>query len=409
MEWWENFSYFSSTAENLKDITSRRPANHQPADVMDGLFAAYVIIMVVSLVGNSSIIRVVFSRPRNSRTSTCYHLANMACADLFITVVAMPLWAYFICVRLEWLGGVAGDVTCKIATAASIMSVLASTLTLVVMATDRFLAVFFPLRRITMHRNTRKLALAVWVIAVVFGAPSLYMYTVRHEGNSLQCLNNLDRVNLTLRHAYYLLIFGLMFALPATVMSVMYSMVAYRLWFREIPGNQTDAGRRALVRSRKRTLRLLIVLMLAFKACWLPVYVEWFLEVFESKERRVELSIMLAHANSALNPCLCFLLNSRFRLQLLAMIRRCCCFGPGMRHPVLGSRMGRGLSERYSSTVVASQRRRHYQLTGEIPKEFTPVTILHMTNYAATWEPEATGHEETCDGQGCEISPESEL
>ena len=386
-----------STADN-NNISDAAEKTASKA-VTVGVFVAYNVIMLVSLLGNSLIIHIVFSRPRRTRTATNYQLVNMACADLFITVLSMPFYAYFICVRREWLGGVAGDVICKVAAGTSIMSVLASTLTLVIMAVDRFLAVFFPLRRIRINRKTKVITLAVWAMSMLFGAPSLYMYSVREEGGRLNCLNNLERTNLPLRRAYYLMIFGLMFALPTTVMSVMYSMVAYKLWFRKIPGNQTSAARRVAERTKRKIVRMLIVIMLAFTACWLPVYIEWFLEVFNSKARHEVLAIMLAHANSALNPCLYFLLNDSFRRQLVRTFKACCCHrdeqdGVTSESQSRNYGFNEQLMDQFSNSLrSASPRCKNYRLA-EVPKAFTPVTLLYMTNDLPGIRGENTSDEE---------------
>ena len=293
-----------------------------PTEALLGLYVAWIFIMLLSFVGNSLLIYMVFYRP-NMKSPTNYQFVNMASADIIITVFSMPIWAYFLCLRNGWVDGTVGDVTCSIAAGASIVSLLASVLTLLTISVDRFLAVFLPLRRTAITRNTRLITWIIWFVSLVFGGPSMFVYSVREENGRLQCRNKLETSNMTLRKAYFIVMFWVMFVIPLAVMSIMYSMVAYRLWFREVPGNQSSVSRRSIIKAKRKIVRMLIILVLAFAACWLPVYVGWFIQVFASRTMQDTLYVVLPHANCALNPCLCFLLNPGFRRQLVVTFKAC--------------------------------------------------------------------------------------
>ncbi|EDO47025.1 predicted protein [Nematostella vectensis] len=291
------------------------------------LYTAYIIIMVVSMVTNSLMVYIVYWRMR-SRSPTSSQFASMAIADLITTAFSMPIWSYFICIE-EWVEGLLGNLLCSLAASTSIMTSLASLQTLMAVSVERFIGICFPLRRaVVTARNNRRVTRMIWAVSVAMAAPAAFLYTVHNSHGRLRCVNNLSTRNPELRKVYYTVIFALMFGLPVLVMSILYILIAKKLWSSRIPGQQSDASRRAARRRKQSILRMLVILVLAFVGCWLPVHIEWFMEVYQSTARREEQAIVLAHAYSALNPVLFFLFNGRFRDEFIKILRLHCCFKP---------------------------------------------------------------------------------
>lgn len=74
---------------------------------------AYTIILLFSLCGNSLVIGVLW-QDRKMRKPVNYLIANMAAADLAITVVYMPRMISAVIRSYDWLaGGTIGLVLCK--------------------------------------------------------------------------------------------------------------------------------------------------------------------------------------------------------------------------------------------------------------------------------------------------------
>lgn len=347
---------------------------------MLGLYAFYVIIMITSTLANLLLAHIVFSRSNMKKSSNNCLFANMAIADLVTTLFSMPIWSYFICVAQNWLSGLTGTILCEIAASASVLSVLASTMTLMAISIDRFIAVFFPIRRIIVTRNVKRIIISIWMVSAIIGIPCIYMYNIRQEHGRMKCLNRLDETSLALRRLYYVVVFAFIFGLPVVLMTISYIMISLRLWFRHVPGQPSYAGRRAVVRSKRKAVRLLIILLLAFVACWLPVHIAWLKAVFTSSHRKDGIAIILAHANSAINPCLVFTLNDRFRKELLKFFK--CCPTPdhaaSMASRETSNRCGN--KSPMMSRVVNHATNCHtgtYKIR-EIPKAFSPVTLVGM-------------------------------
>ena len=126
------------------------------------MFAAYVIIFLASLLGNSVIIHI--TRTDNSlKTTTNCLIMTQAYADLLITFIALPFFLYHRMMKILWFGGVLGFITCKMTLAAVFSVPQFSVLMLVMIAVDHFYAVLLPLRQSPISKHLKMIAiLLLW-------------------------------------------------------------------------------------------------------------------------------------------------------------------------------------------------------------------------------------------------------
>ncbi|KAL9974616.1 hypothetical protein ACROYT_G011674 [Oculina patagonica] len=108
---------------------------------------AYCLLLVVSLMGNTLIIMVVY-RDDKMKTTTNLLIVNMAVSDLLVPIFAMPRANVEILYgNLRWLiDGGFGEALCKLTAFFQDISTAVSVQTLVAIAFDRFYAVWFPLK-----------------------------------------------------------------------------------------------------------------------------------------------------------------------------------------------------------------------------------------------------------------------
>ena len=119
------------------------------------MFAAYVIIFLASLLGNSVIIHI--TRTDNSLKTTTNCLIMTQAADLLITFIALPFFLYHRMMKILWFGGVWGFITCKMTLAAVFSVPQFSVLMLVMIAVDHFYAVLLPLRQSPISKHLKKM------------------------------------------------------------------------------------------------------------------------------------------------------------------------------------------------------------------------------------------------------------
>ena len=118
-----------------------------------------------------------------------------------------------------------------------------------------------------------------------------------------------------------------LFAVPMSIIAVLYSAILISLKLRKVPREEVigrEQRRDALI--QKKVLRMILIVVAAFVLCWLLFFVQRVLSSYNIPVRSCEvlfLRLIFAHLNSALNPSLYFLLNENFREGLKRLLIRC--------------------------------------------------------------------------------------
>ncbi|KAG5307983.1 NPFF1 protein, partial [Acromyrmex insinuator] len=186
-------------------------------DVKVIFITLYTIVFVCCFFGNLMVIFVVtFSR--RLRSITNFFLANLAVADFCVGIfcVYQTLTNYLM---NSWQ---LGDFLCKVYMFVHALSYTASILILVVVCTERYLAIVHPIkcRSMLTRRRLRMVIGVVWILAAVYASPRFfYVETISNRLNSgdvdIICIANikkhnknvLDVVNLVLLYLFFFVIF----------------------------------------------------------------------------------------------------------------------------------------------------------------------------------------------------------
>lgn len=313
------------------------------------IIVVYSIMLLFSLGGNTIIIFIVFTRPFMRSVTNCL-IANMAAADLLMTFSAMPYSVAYTYIASRWFGGIMGMITCKLLHFAIALSIAASILTLTVIALDRFFAVAYPFKRVSAIRNIPTTNMLIWLVSVICMSPYLYSYkSDLLEDNNYHCFILWEPLadSFTASRIYFSFIFIALYLVPLLIICIFYIIISFKLWARRIPGNPTEVILRNVELSKRRTIKMLIIIVVVFALCWLPAHLMHFFIFFEEKTfSNLSLLIIfgISHANSAINPYLYIVLNRNFRRAFLKVLRS--CFGPA------GNLRSRG-SHTTSNTVLA--------------------------------------------------------
>ncbi|EDO30543.1 predicted protein, partial [Nematostella vectensis] len=278
---------------------------------------AYVIVMILSLLGNVLVIAVV-AKNRRMRTPVNFFLINMAVGDVLITVFFMPRMVTRILVGLEWsLDGLAGLVTCKVCASMQEFCSSLSILVFISIAIDRFLAVRFPLKRI-INKQVSLIAIGViWVSAFAMRFPVFYGLTLKRYGSKVYCVFNLE----TRRSidTYYKFSFAFFYAIPLAVVIVLYSAIMVTLWMHKRPGAFSSSQQRYQIQRTRKVMKMLIAIVVNFTLCWflylcLPIITE---SRLISSARALctlyYLRFFFSHVNCCLNPLVYLLFIENYR------------------------------------------------------------------------------------------------
>ena len=129
-----------------------------------------------------------------------------------------------------------------------------------------------------------------------------------------------------------LLFFVISFFLPLAVISVLYTLVARKLWIHEVPlDHNVSEGQREQEIPKKQVIRMLIIVVMVFAVCWLPVHVYQMhdgVSIGVSGRRAmwetyviIYIFFWLSQANSAINPWWYIGLNRKTTAAFKNLIR----------------------------------------------------------------------------------------
>ena len=358
------------------------------------LTAAYIVIFPVALSANIFIIFITFKRP-TMKTTINYLFVNMAAANLLVTVFIMPYAVRYLFAADTWLGGVLGQISCRLVHFAYAISIAGSILSLIAISLDQFYAILFPMKRIVVIRNTRFITRAIWISSVIFMTPYLALYGIREMAGQQQCVYIvLDRIIMEIHFSF---MFVFLYAFPLILMGTLYILIGRKLWFRTIPGNIHSIHRQAAELSKRRVIRMLIIIIATFALCWLPVHVFHMCAAFKPLLTRNLAShwslliVFIGHANSALNPCLEIALNRKFRGEFIKLLTACRTFFSMWRFRKRSERRGfrdsqinmpRMESVQNIKDRIAMRRGRLYDLSNQGQTLYScPISLVQFSYY----------------------------
>ena len=280
---------------------------------------AYVIIFVISLVGNILLIYVTLKTP-HLKTTTNLLVANMAAADLMITFFAMPYCVMYLYLQNIWISGRIGDITCKLTQYSLALSIAASILTHVLITIDRFFCIVLPFKCTPFIKKSKITYYFIWCSSFVLMSPYLVVYgSVPNQNEYSYCQVKNEYFN-TLQ-IYFCLVFILLYIIPLVFIATLYTFVCRKLWRHKVPGIRTLASLPKREAHNRKTVKMLIILVIAFALCWLPAHVMHLLTYFRRDQaiplEAILLSFWACHSHSAINPLLVACLNGLYRKACL--------------------------------------------------------------------------------------------
>ncbi|XP_031571113.1 apelin receptor A-like [Actinia tenebrosa] len=316
-----NHSFLNSTSVNPPICFAGEPLTLKSARVM-----VYIVIFLVSLMGNLITV-ITVQRTSRKRKFVHLYLMNMAIADLVITVVYMPRTMVRFFYGFEWLvEGVPGLVLCRMVSFLHHASILASIFSLFGTAFDRFCAVMYPLKRITTRRVAITSLVLIWILAGILRSPFLISPNVRFSSEGKPplriCSSGFSNLFGQRLATLYRGFFIVLYIICLVLIVILYLIMIGKLCRQKSPGNNEEATK-ARQKAGKRLIEMLISIAIAFVLCWLLYFIA--IPIHGSSDLPCHLSFftyLLAHSNSAVNPCLLAFFDSEYRGGYTYLLRR---------------------------------------------------------------------------------------
>ncbi|KAK3728397.1 hypothetical protein QZH41_005984 [Actinostola sp. cb2023] len=203
---------------------------------------------------------------------------------------------------------------------------------LITIGLNRHQAIVHPLRGMT-YRTANKLIVGAWLYSLIVVAPSIYLTRVQFYTNSATnttepyCATIPVSTKLGLSYVLSLAFFG--YVIPLTTLLVLYSKISYSVWRRnaEKSALRTSRPAAAMLRTRKKVIKMFLTVILVFVVTWLPliIYVG-VLETMLGGAKRfsyVRLTLYsIGLSNSIYNPFIYSFFNKRFRQGCKSIFKR---------------------------------------------------------------------------------------
>ena len=303
-----------------------------PEAVKIGKTVAYSLILVVSLVGNSLIVLIVYKTP-TLRKPINMLIANMAMSDLLYPIFLFPVRLAELNVGLWLIGGTLGQALCKILPFLTEISMVVSIQSLVLITVDRYAAVVVPLRSPLISRKVcRCLIVATWILAVPFCWPYLFNFNLVEYQEEKKCMNQWKAIfGETSSFGTYLLSASILFFyIPFVVLVILYSIILIKLKKQAHPGEQSASAEEQRTRRNRNVLKMTVAIVVAFFICWIPFSIQVVTFYFVPKNTldckfwvSSNVALFMAYTNCAINPIICLTFSSNYR-QALRRLLNCC-------------------------------------------------------------------------------------
>ncbi|NWT48414.1 GNRR2 protein, partial [Chroicocephalus maculipennis] len=261
-------------------------------------------------------------------------MANLAAADLLVTLVVMPLDAAWN-VTVQWYGG---DVACRGLMFLKLAAMYASAFITVVIALDRHAAIVNPLVLGCAERRNKAMLCTAWGLSALLALPQAFVFRTVSRSRPrrfVQCATVGSFGAHWQETLYNMFTFACLFLLPLLVMVLCYGRI-----LAAISGRMKDPRassreiqlRRSydnIPRARMRTLKMSIVIVLTFIVCWTPYYLlglwYWFSPEMLTREKvppsLSHILFLFGLFNTCLDPLVYGLFTVHFRREMWRICR----------------------------------------------------------------------------------------
>ncbi|KXJ20063.1 QRFP-like peptide receptor [Exaiptasia diaphana] len=302
---------------------------------------AYCLIILMSLIGNSLVITVIY-KDKRMKTNINRFIVNMCISDILMTLWVLPQTISSIVHDGRWqVTGDMGDFLCKMVPLWQDVSAGVSIFSMTVIAFDRFFAIVLPFKaHVITTRRCYLMIFLTWFLSVIIHTP--YLFTLRlyqFDEDNIQCRQiwPIDLMEKNIPTIFYLLQFSMLYAVPLLSIAFFYTAVILELNRKSKTENQNITQQRARQRENREVSFMLITVVVLFALSWAPLNTMAFLHFFKWEKEGVSPSYgrtlrfvadFLIHSNSAQNAVIYFTFNSRFKQGL----RKICCCPSGRDH-----------------------------------------------------------------------------
>ncbi|XP_070592886.1 C-X-C chemokine receptor type 2-like [Erythrolamprus reginae] len=309
--------YFNYTLDFSGPFVEACNVQHKTGAINYFVAFIYMLVCILSLLGNSLVILVV-SYSKGNRSATDVYLLNLAIADLLFAV-SLPIWAVS---RVhEWIFG---TFMCKIASVLKEANFYSGVLLLAFISLDRYLAIVYATRAATQKRRSVKfVCIAIWLLAFLFTVPVILFRQAFPDPNTnhMVCYDNISGNQTTKRRVVLRILPQVVgFLVPLIIMMICYGITVHRLY-------QTKN------KQKKKAMKVILAVVLVFVISWLPYNIALLCDTLLrldyitdrcSLRNKINDALLgteiLGVAHSCINPIIYAFIGQKFRNKFLKIM-----------------------------------------------------------------------------------------
>lgn len=234
------------------------------------LLLFYSVIFVVSLIANSLVCYIIMKNKR-LHTVTNLFIANLAISDIIVTILNIP----FNVARFLLEDWPFGTFLCQTINLSLMTSVYVSTYSLTGIALDRHQVIMYPLRPRMGIAAAIILIVLIWIFAILLSLPygiytrvqevSFFIKTVK------RCRSQFPEPKKLVEQCLTVVTFMAQYVMPLAIIMLTYGRIVQRLWSRATPGAVTRTQQLSHKKAKRRSIKLLILVVAVFALCWMPL------------------------------------------------------------------------------------------------------------------------------------------
>ena len=292
----------------------------------------YSLVVIVSLFGNLLVCYVILSKRRMLLKRTNILIVNLAFSDLMMTIINIPLNI----IRLLLDNWPFGLFLCKVVPFIQVTSVYVSTFSMTIIAINRYQALIssFEKKIINIRSNQFNsliIIIFIWILALLLSIPHaiyneiVHVFTFRFM---IRC--RVDYPESHYRQWVTLITFLTQYLIPLSITAIVYLLIGIQIWQRARLGAMTKEQINFHAKSKKKTLRILVLVVVVFAVSWFPLNLYHILTDFGSSHYYNSTTFLICHwfamSSVCYNPFIYFGLNKEYRNGAKALLSKIQCF-----------------------------------------------------------------------------------
>ncbi|XP_078253158.1 putative G-protein coupled receptor 150 [Rhinoraja longicauda] len=292
------------------------------------------VIFTLSFIGNLAVLhRICCSKSKRRKND--FLVINLAAADFYVSIMTLVSQIFGEMLGGEWL---TGDLACKLFGVFQAFGLIGSSNIIAIIALETHHVLVNPMDS---PFPTKILTLVSWICALVLAFPQAFVFKQIIQGESKKCLVTFDQFP-----KWHFQIYGVttVFIAPCCIMCVALTRILWTIWRRASliencrPSRNGDRNQHnrsipiiafnsSIPRTRIRTLKMTLVIIILFVVCGLPYFIIEMIVAFgaitEADAEMIAVLGILMISNRAVNPYV-YLFFKTNNIHLRRMEKRVC-------------------------------------------------------------------------------------